>query len=78
MIDSDQEQVENRAYRVSRNHNVTVWYLASLGTIDEDIALTNANRDKDAKSILDNQRGVTHVRKLVAMTKNRQKRKRAA
>lgn len=72
-IPDDQEQVENRAYRVSRNHNVTVWYLASLGTIDEDIAITNQSREDSAKSILDKQRGVTYVRQLVAMTKKRQK-----
>lgn len=72
-IPDDQEQVENRAYRVSRNHNVTVWYLASLGTIDEDIAITNQVREDSAKSILDKQRGVTYVRQLIAMTKKRQK-----
>lgn len=70
-IPDDQEQVENRAYRVSRDHNVTVWYLASLGTIDEDIALINQQRDDAAKSILDKQRGINYTRQLVAVTKKR-------
>jgi SNF2 family DNA or RNA helicase len=74
-IPDDQEQVENRAYRVSRNHNVTVWYLASLGTIDEDIAITNVQREDSAKSILDKQRGVIYVRQLIQMTKKRQEKK---
>lgn len=73
-IPDDQEQVEDRAHRVSRDHNVTIWYLASLGTIDEDVAVTNAAREDAARSILDKQRGVTYVKQLLAMTKKRLKR----
>lgn len=71
-IPDDQQQVEDRAHRVSRNHNVTIWYLASLGTIDEDIARTNAAREDAARSVLDKQRGVTYVRQLISLTKKRQ------
>ena len=71
-VPDDQEQVEKRAYRISRNHHVTVWNLASLNTIDEDVALINAERSDAIGSILDGQRGVNYVRKLVAMTKQRQ------
>lgn len=71
-VPDDQEQVEKRAYRASRNHTVTVWNLASLDTIDEDIALINAERADSISSILDGQRGVNYVRKLVSMTKARQ------
>lgn len=71
-VPDDQEQVEKRAYRISRNHHVTVWNLASLGTIDEDVAVINAERADAISSILDGQRGVQYVRKLVAMTKQRQ------
>lgn len=69
-IPDDQIQVEDRAHRMSRIHNVTIWNLASLGTIDEDIAILNAER-KIATSLIDTQRSVSHVKRLVAMTKNR-------
>ncbi|AKU45364.1 helicase [Mycobacterium phage Madruga] len=71
-IPDDQQQVEDRAHRVSRNHNVTIWYLASLGTLDEDIARTNAGREDAARSVLDQQRGVSYVRELISLTKKRQ------
>ena len=76
-IPDDQEQVEDRAHRVSRNHNVTIWNLASLGTIDEDIALTNNEREDAITGILDRQRGVTFVKALIAATKKRQGKKAA-
>ena len=65
-IPDDQEQVEDRAHRVSRNHNVTIWNLASLGTIDEDIAVLNAERGEAISSILEKQRGVSYAKKLYA------------
>lgn len=68
-IPDDQEQVEDRAHRVSRNHNVTVWYLASLGTIDEAIALTNTQREDAIFSILEGQRGVAYVKSILSTMK---------
>lgn len=68
-IPDDQEQVEDRAHRVSRNHNVTVWNLASLGTIDEAVATTNAAREDAIFSILEGQRGVAYVKALLAKMK---------
>ena len=73
-IPDDQEQVEDRSHRISRNHNVTIWNLASLDTIDEDIAVLNQDRADAIESILDKQRGVTYVRTLIAATKQRQER----
>lgn len=70
-IPDDQEQVEDRAHRVSRNHNVTVWNLASLGTIDEAVALTNAAREDAIFSILEGQRGVSYVKSILAHMKKR-------
>lgn len=64
-VPDDQEQVEDRAHRVSRNHNVTIWNLASLGTIDEAIAVTNAQREDAIFSILEGQRGVAYVKSLL-------------
>jgi SNF2 family DNA or RNA helicase len=71
-IPDDQEQVEDRAHRLSRMHNVTIWNLASLGTIDEDVATTNAERESAIMGILDKQRGVNYVKQLIAKTKQRQ------
>ena len=70
-VPDDQEQVEDRAHRVSRDHNVTIWNLASLGTLDEDIALINNAREDAIKSILDSQRGVNYAKSLVAATRKR-------
>ena len=62
----DQEQVEDRAHRISRtDHNVTVWNLYSRGTIEEGIAAVTANKQRDIKSLLDGQRGVEFAMKLL-------------
>jgi SNF2 family DNA or RNA helicase len=76
-IPDDQEQVEDRAHRLSRMHNVTIWNLASLGTIDEDVATTNAEREDAIMGILDRQRGVSYVKALIQKTKQRQEKKAA-
>lgn len=68
-IPDDQEQVEDRAHRISRMHSVTVWYLASLGTIDEAIAMTNNEREDAIFSVLEGQRGVAYVKALLSKTK---------
>jgi SNF2 family DNA or RNA helicase len=72
-IPDEQEQVEDRAHRVSRNHNVTIWNLASLGTIDETIAQLNVERGEAISSILDSQRGVTYAKTLVSKLKEKRK-----
>lgn len=66
-IPDDQEQVEDRAHRVSRMHQVRIWYLRSLGTIEEQIGQTNENRDSLQKMILDGRRGVDFARKLIGV-----------
>ena len=70
-IPDDQLQIENRAYRISRYHHINIWYLASLNTIDEDVAILNNERQGAIFSVLDKQRGVSLVKALVAATKNR-------
>lgn len=64
-IPDEQEQVEDRIHRVSRLHQVTIHYLRSIGTIEETIALTTANRERLTKLLLDGERGVNFVRKLL-------------
>lgn len=64
-IPDDQEQVEDRVHRVSRNHNVFIHYVRSIGTIEERIARTTFDRDTVQKEILDGERGVDFARKLL-------------
>lgn len=61
----DQEQVEDRAHRISRMHNVTIWNLYSRGTVEEGIAKVTSGKYRDIKSLLDGQRGVEFAIKLV-------------
>jgi SNF2 family DNA or RNA helicase len=69
-VPDDQTQVEDRAHRISRIHNVMIWNLCSLDSIDEDIAILNNERLIET-SLIDTQRGVKYVKQLVAMTKVR-------
>ena len=64
-IPDDQEQVEDRVHRVSRNHNVTIHYLRSKGTIEESIARTTFGRDQIQKQILDGERGINYAKQIL-------------
>lgn len=64
-IPDDQEQVEDRIHRVSRNHNVTIHYLRSLGTVEERIAKITHGRDDLQKQLLDGERGVDFARQVL-------------
>lgn len=64
-IPDDQEQVEDRCHRVSRIHQVTIWKLMSLSTIEESIARTNEYREGKIKARLDGSRGVDFAKKLL-------------
>lgn len=62
----DQTQVEDRADRVSRsNHQVTVWYVRSLGTLEEAIAADNESLDKLNHELMDGRRGVKRAKQLL-------------
>lgn len=64
-IPDDQSQVEDRVHRVSRNHNVFIHYVRSLGSVEEKIARKTFKRDNVQKEILDGERGVDFARKLM-------------
>lgn len=64
-IPEDQEQVENRIHRMSRIHQVTVWYLRSRGTVEEAICRTTGARDAIMRGRLDGSRGVDFKRRLL-------------
>ena len=54
----DQLQVEDRIHRLSRMHQVTIWKVLSLNTIEEGIYRNNMATEMSIRGILDGQRGV--------------------
>lgn len=70
-IPDDQEQVEDRCHRTSRIHNVTIYYLRTLGTIDEEVAWVAAARQSVQQYLLDGARGVKAARALYEKNKER-------
>ena len=65
-IPDDQEQVEDRIHRVSRNHNVTVHYVRSIGTVEEGIAIKTFERNNVNKQLIDGERGVDFARQILS------------
>lgn len=59
----DQVQVEDRCHRISRMHNLTVWNLASVGTIDESILRETYKTGLSLSRILNN--GDATIRRLL-------------
>jgi SNF2 family DNA or RNA helicase len=49
----DDEQAEDRAHRVSRIHQVTVFIYRSIDTVDQDIALAKLEKADSHERILD-------------------------
>lgn len=68
-IPDDQEQVEDRIHRVSRLHQVTIHYMRTLETVEENIALTAGSRERLTKLLIDGQRGVTFAKALLTPIK---------
>ena len=64
-VPDDQEQVEDRIHRVSRIHQVTIYRLTTLGTIDERIRAITEDKDMIQKTILDGRRGVNFAKLLI-------------
>jgi SNF2 family DNA or RNA helicase len=68
-IPDEQEQAEDRAHRVSRamkgnQRPVTVYYLRSRGTIEEDICRVTGAREGSVKQALDGSRGVEIMKQI--------------
>jgi SNF2 family DNA or RNA helicase len=61
----DDTQLEDRAHRISRIHQVTVYSLYSLGTIEEQIARVADEREDIQKVLLDGKRGIEFARKIL-------------
>jgi hypothetical protein len=50
---------------MSRIHQVNIWYVRSLGTVEEKICLTTGAREAISKGRLDGSRGIEVMRRLL-------------
>ena len=64
-VPDDTTQLEDRIHRLSRMHQVTIWKLKTLGTIEESIARDLGAKDRDIRQVLDGERGVDNAIKLL-------------
>lgn len=64
-VPDDQEQLINRIHRASRIHQVTVWFIRTRNSIDENRMTLVADKENLQKTILDGRRGVEFARKLM-------------
>jgi hypothetical protein len=60
------EQIEDRIHRASNMHQVTIWTLIGVGTIDQVVAQTIARRYRVTRQSLDGRRGVDFERKVLS------------
>ena len=60
------EQIEDRVHRASNMHQVTIWNLIALDTIDQAIVEKVAKRYKTTRKQLDGARGVEFGRDIIA------------
>lgn len=59
------EQIEDRVHRASNMHQVTIWTLVAVGTIDQIVTQTIARRYQATRTIMDGRRGVDFERKIL-------------
>lgn len=61
----DNEQLEDRAHRASRIHQVTIYYYRTEGTIDRNIEKNVEDKRQAQFEVLDGRRGIEDVRKWI-------------
>lgn len=61
----DNEQLEDRAHRASREHQVTIFYYRSEGTIDTNIGEAVEGKRQEQHAVLDGRRGKEYTRSIV-------------
>jgi SNF2 family DNA or RNA helicase len=59
------EQIEDRVHRASRNHQVTIWNVVAVGTLDQLVVETLHKRYKATRESLDGRRGIDYEKKIV-------------
>lgn len=72
MVDSPydpdrQEQIHDRIHRASNMHQVTIWNLIAIDSIDMAIMEKVSKRYQTTRSILDGSRGIDFARKVLAL-----------
>jgi len=67
-----QEQIEDRIHRASNMHQVTIWNLVTVGTIEQVIVQTVDKRYKATRFSMDGRRGVDIERKVLEKIRIRQ------
>ena len=65
------EQIEDRVHRASSIHNVTIWNLIGVGTIDQAIMEKMSARYKITRRVMDASRGVDIERSVMATLTNK-------
>lgn len=65
----DQEQLEDRAHRASRMHQVRIYHYRTEGTIDDVIAGNVEEKRQAQHAVLDGRRGLDYVRSLIKYRK---------
>jgi len=59
------EQIEDRVHRASRSHQVTIWNLIAVATLEQLVAQTVQKRYKATREFLDGRRGVDFEKKVL-------------
>ncbi len=59
------EQIEDRVHRASNMHQVTIWTLIAVGSIDQLVAQKMALRYRATRTIMDGRRGVDFERNIL-------------
>lgn len=59
------EQIEDRVHRASRNHQVVIWNLLAIGTIDQAVAQKVSNRYQTTRQSMDGRRGIDFEKKIL-------------
>ena len=62
------EQIEDRVHRASNLHNVTIWNLIAVDTIDQAVAEAVSKRYKSTRKLLDGSRGIDFARQVVSIS----------
>jgi SNF2 family DNA or RNA helicase len=59
------EQIEDRIHRASRNHQVVIWTLLAIGTIDQAVAQKVSKRYQITRQSMDGRRGIDFEKKIM-------------
>lgn len=59
------EQIEDRVHRASNMHQVTIWTLIGVGTIDQLVAQTMTRRYRATRTVMDGRRGVDFEKNIL-------------